>query len=199
MQIPAVLTPGVAVVESLKRKGLRLVLAESCTGGLAAGTLAQIPGVSEVLCGSFVVYQTAVKSHWLGISPQLLDDPAVGPVSRVVTEQLAIAALRLTPPATIAAAITGHLGPISASGGDRIRPADAADPPQAEADGQIHIALARRAEPSGSVAAGIRITSTRLAGRSPVDVGDYAARYERQCEAVERLFGELLRAIDEAS
>ncbi len=90
---------------------LRIVLAESCTGGNVAATLTRLPGISEQLCGCFVVYRNASKSNWLGISTQLLDDPEIGPVSCVVTEQLVLAALLKTPEADLGVAVTGHLGP----------------------------------------------------------------------------------------
>ena len=72
------------------------MLAESCTGGLVAATLAQIPGISEHLCGSAVVYRAPTKSAWLGIDQRLLDDPAIGPVSAEVTRALALAVLERT-------------------------------------------------------------------------------------------------------
>ncbi|MEZ6136283.1 MAG: CinA family protein [Pirellulaceae bacterium] len=70
----------------------RLVLAESCTAGRVAATLASFPGISNWLCGSFVVYRCDSKSRWLGIPTKLLDDPQIGPVSEQVTELLAQAA-----------------------------------------------------------------------------------------------------------
>lgn len=120
------------LAELLRSAGKRLVLAESCTGGLVAATLAQIPGISEHLCGSAVVYRAATKTAWLGIDPVLLEDPQVGPVSAEVTRALALAVLAQTPEADLSAAVTGHLGP------------DA--PP--ELDGVVNIAVATRdAEP----------------------------------------------------
>lgn len=89
----------------------RLVLAESCTAGMVATAISQWPGASNWLCGSAVVYQTATKNQWLNIDNRLLDDPAIGAVSQVVTDQLAKHVLERTPLATMSAAITGHLGP----------------------------------------------------------------------------------------
>jgi nicotinamide-nucleotide amidase len=97
------------VVEQLRARSDRLVLAESCTGGLGAALLARIPGVSEVLSGSAVVYQVETKARWLGVSRALLDTP--GPVSPEVASAMAAGALTITPHATVSAAITGHLGP----------------------------------------------------------------------------------------
>ncbi len=97
------------VVEQLRARNDRLVLAESCTGGLVAALLTRIPGVSEVLCGSAVVYQVETKARWLRVSRDLLLKP--GPVSREVASAMAAGALASTPQATVAGAITGHLGP----------------------------------------------------------------------------------------
>lgn len=95
----------------LEAKRQQLVCAESCTAGLVAATLAKWPGISGWLCGSLVVYQTNIKHQWLGIASDVLEDPSIGPVSKQVTGQLACRALELTPGATLAIAVTGHLGP----------------------------------------------------------------------------------------
>lgn len=116
------------VADELARRRLRLVLAESCTGGLVSATLARIPGISECLCGSAVVYRNATKQAWLDVPPGILEDPHVGPVSMTCAQAMARGALARTPEALIALAITGHLGP---------------DAP-AELDGVVHIAIARR-------------------------------------------------------
>jgi PncC family amidohydrolase len=97
------------LVELLSRSGRKLVLAESCTGGLVAATLTKIPGVSEYLCGSAVTYQFATKSAWLGIPKSVVErDDAV---TREVAIRMANAVLERTPQANVAAAVTGHLGP----------------------------------------------------------------------------------------
>jgi PncC family amidohydrolase len=104
------------VVEQLRARNDRLVLAESCTGGLAAALLARIPGVSEVLCGSAVVYQVETKAQWLRVPRALLNKP--GPVSREVASAMAVGVLTSTPHANVSAAITGHLGPGAPTGQD---------------------------------------------------------------------------------
>ena len=55
------------VATRLAERQERLVLAESCTGGLICATLATIPGISQWLCGSSVVYRETTKRDWLGI------------------------------------------------------------------------------------------------------------------------------------
>lgn len=98
-----------ALVQSLKQREHQLVLAESCTAGMAAATLAGIPGASSVLVGSAVVYQVPTKQHWLGIPAKHFEEFDV--VSGETSLAMAEGILTKTPWATVAAAITGHLGP----------------------------------------------------------------------------------------
>lgn len=100
----------------LQERNLKIVFAESCTGGLIAATLTRIPGISSYLCGSAVVYQIATKANWLGIAEDMLDDP--GPVSPEVAQAMAEGVLRKTPQADLAASVTGHLGPDAPEGQD---------------------------------------------------------------------------------
>jgi nicotinamide-nucleotide amidase len=100
----------------LKSSGRTIVLAESCTAGLVSAVLARVPGVSAFHCGSAVVYQVETKARWLGVSKALLKNP--GPVSVEVVTQMALGALKTTPHADVAAAVTGHLGPGAPDGQD---------------------------------------------------------------------------------
>src|SRR6185436_14313548 len=92
-----------------KQQNLKVVFAESCTGGLVAGALTQVPGISDHHCGGVVVYRNETKRAYLGISERLLKNP--GAVSEVVAREMATRVLDLTPEADISAAVTGHLGP----------------------------------------------------------------------------------------
>ena len=98
-----------ALYDTIRKHNLRIVFAESCTGGLIAATLAQLPGISLYLCGSAVTYQNETKQAWLGVSYDDLND--VGAVSEVVAQQMAHGVLDKTAQADYAASITGHLGP----------------------------------------------------------------------------------------
>ena len=100
----------------LKQKNLKVVFAESCTGGLVSAALARVPGISDFLCGSAVTYRLDTKAKWLGVSEALLLDP--GPVSEAVARAMAHGVLVHTPEADIAASITGHLGPNAPDGQD---------------------------------------------------------------------------------
>ena len=95
--------------DALEKSGDVLVLAESCTAGLISATLARIPGMSRRLAGSFVVYQIDSKVAWLGIPSEMIQQHGV--VSPEVAVSMATQALHLTPHATFAMSITGHLGP----------------------------------------------------------------------------------------
>ena len=151
------------VRDSLKARGDRLVLAESCTAGQVAADLGKIPGISEFLCGSMVVYRTPTKKAWLGISSDLLENTSIGPVSAQVTLALAEAILDKTPEATVAASITGHLGPFA--------------PPWL--DGQVYCAFVRRgvkSEPED-------VKSLTLLSPHAADLNDIAGRAARQKEA----------------
>lgn len=114
------LTAAEALASRLRAKQQRLVFAESCTAGLAAATLGRIPGISEFLCGSAVVYRNATKTAWLGVPAEQLNDPSIGPVSPQTADDMARGVLMRTPEADLAASITGHLGPDAPRGLDGV-------------------------------------------------------------------------------
>jgi len=87
----------------------RIVLAESCTAGMAAAVLGGCPGISAWFCGSAVTYREETKSQWLGVDQELIRQFSAE--SADVARSMALAALEKTPEADVAAAITGHLGP----------------------------------------------------------------------------------------
>jgi nicotinamide-nucleotide amidase len=97
------------VAALLRRRGLKIVFAESCTGGLVSGALTQTPGISQHHCGAMVTYRSQTKAAWLGVPAQDLEHP--GPVSQKVTKRLADEVLRRTAEADLSLAVTGHLGP----------------------------------------------------------------------------------------
>ncbi len=103
------------VARLLSRQKLRLVLAESCTGGMIASLLTEIPGISRHFCGSAVVYRDLTKISWLGVKKKTLEK--FGAVSLEAATEMARGILSKTPEAHIAVAITGYLGPDAPSGG----------------------------------------------------------------------------------
>jgi PncC family amidohydrolase len=112
----------------LKARNLKLVLAESCTGGMVSTALVDVPGISDVFCGSAVAYRDETKANWLGISHDLLQNSRIGAVSPHVAEAMCLGVLERTPESDLAAAVTGHLGPNA--------------PPQH--DGMVSIGVAQR-------------------------------------------------------
>lgn len=104
------------LVRQLRSKKLRIVLSESCTGGLVAATLTKITGVSDCFCGSAVTYLDEVKTQWLGVRPETL--AKVTAVSDEVAREMVKGVLMTTNQADIAVSITGHLGPDSPPGLD---------------------------------------------------------------------------------
>ena len=99
---------------ALAGRGETLALAESCTGGLVAAALTEVPGASAVLACSFVVYSNEAKIRLLGLAPALL--AAEGAVSQETARAMALGALARSGAAR-AAAVTGIAGPGGASPG----------------------------------------------------------------------------------
>jgi nicotinamide-nucleotide amidase len=93
-------------------KGRRLGLAESCSGGLLAARITNLPGASEYMCGSIVAYTYEAKEELLGVDSQLLKEK--GAVSPEVAEAMAIGALERFD-ADVAVSITGIAGPTGGS------------------------------------------------------------------------------------
>jgi competence/damage-inducible protein CinA-like protein len=89
-------------------KGHRLGLAESCSGGLLAARITDVPGASEYMAGSVVAYSNQAKADLLGADPALI--AAKGAVSPEVAEAMAIGALERFD-ADVAVSITGIAGP----------------------------------------------------------------------------------------
>jgi nicotinamide-nucleotide amidase len=93
---------------ALKRAGLMLVTAESCTGGWVAKALTDIPGSSQWLEGGYVTYSNAAKRRDLGVRPRTLERH--GAVSGQTVREMARGALRVSE-AHIAIAVSGIAGP----------------------------------------------------------------------------------------
>ncbi|MCU0800755.1 MAG: CinA family protein [Rhodobacteraceae bacterium] len=97
-----------AILAAARVKGLRIASAESCTGGMVAVALTDIPGSSDVFDRGFVTYSNAAKQDMLGVSPTTLQTH--GAVSEPVAAEMAQGALRNSL-ATITVSITGIAGP----------------------------------------------------------------------------------------
>jgi len=104
------------VAEELLSRGLRVAVAESCTGGLVAARLVGVSGISRVLVEAIVAYSNESKTNRLGVSAGLIAEK--GAVSAEVARAMAEGA-RVRAGADIAVAVTGVAGP---QGGTEAKP-----------------------------------------------------------------------------
>ena len=137
---PDLVTLARRVVEENRARGRSVALAESCTGGLVAAALTEIPGSSEVLDAGFVTYSNEAKMKTLGVSLDVLE--TFGAVSIAVAWRMAQGALEKSG-ADVAVAITGIAGP---GGGSEKKPVGTvvfarairgADPQDVHADSRV--------------------------------------------------------------
>jgi nicotinamide-nucleotide amidase len=105
-----------ALITLCKARKLKLAMAESCTGGLLAATLTEIPGCSAVVDRGFVTYTNESKQQMLGVPARTLEK--YGAVSRETAEAMAKGALAHSA-ADITVAVTGIAGP---GGGSKQKP-----------------------------------------------------------------------------
>jgi nicotinamide-nucleotide amidase len=102
------------VLDLLRRQGLTLATAESCTGGLVAARLTDVPGSSDVFLGSVVAYSNELKTAQLDVSPDLL--ATYGAVSPETAAAMAHGA-RTRLGVDVAVSVTGIAGPGGATEG----------------------------------------------------------------------------------
>ena len=144
-----------ALIRAYADRGWMIATAESCTGGLVAALLTEIPGSSAVVERGFVTYSNEAKCDLLGVAPALI--ATHGAVSEAVACAMADGALARSR-AQVAVAITGVAGP---SGGTATKPV-----------GLVHFGLA-----SGQGA-------TRHAERRYGDLGREAVRLRAVADAI---------------
>lgn len=107
--LPAVLVEKAGeVIERNRAAGRRIIMAESCTGGLVGAALTEIAGSSDVFEGAFVTYANEAKTGVLGVNPEIIE--TFGAVSPAVAWAMALGALDKSN-ADIAVSITGVAGP----------------------------------------------------------------------------------------
>lgn len=115
------------MIAEFSARGLMVATAESCTGGLIAGLLTDIPGSSAVVDRGFVTYTNEAKVAMIGVREETL--AAHGAVSRETALEMAEGALSRSG-AAFAVAVTGIAGP---GGGSAAKPV-----------GLVHLAVASR-------------------------------------------------------
>lgn len=116
------------ILETCRRRALRLATAESLTGGLIAATLTEVAGASDVVDRAWVTYTYAAKTEMLGVDAALLARD--GAVNESVARAMVAGALARSA-VHIAVAVTGVAGP----GPSEDRPA-----------GRVHLAVAMRGD-----------------------------------------------------
>lgn len=104
------------VLDASRRRGVRIAVAESCTGGLLGSRLTAVPGSSDVFVGGIIAYDNSVKRGILGVSDADLEEH--GAVSEEVAAQMA-RWVRESLKADIGIAVTGVAGP---GGGTAAKP-----------------------------------------------------------------------------
>lgn len=173
-------------------QGHRLVLAESCTSGLVAGSLGTVPGISKYFVGSAVVYRAEAKIGWLGVPASLLERHASE--SEYASLSLVRQVMLKSPSASVGVAVTGHLGPHAPT----------------ELDGTLWVAVAQRCAgeslemPRGGHASAAQEVVRRSRAIQTVAYAPRRlkskTRVDRLCEAawhVLQVTTELLEAIDD--
>ncbi len=109
-------TTAALVLDLLRARGLTLATAESCTGGLVAARLTDIPGAGDVFLGAVVAYADGVKAAQLGVPEEVL--AANGAVSEQAASAMAHG-VRAQLGADVGVAVTGVAGP---GGGTEAKP-----------------------------------------------------------------------------
>lgn len=115
------------LLDACRQHGVMIATAESCTGGLIAGTLTEIAGSSDVVDRGFVTYSNDAKNQMIGVPMVLIEEH--GAVSEQVARAMAEGAV-MNAQADLAVAVTGVAGP---GGGSEEKPV-----------GLVHVATARK-------------------------------------------------------
>jgi PncC family amidohydrolase len=148
-----------------RTRGVTLATAESCTGGLVAHLVTEIPGSSDYFRGALVTYADDVKSGLAGVPTAILE--AHGAVSAQTARAMALGA-RTALESDVAVAITGIAGP---AGGSDEKPVGLTYLAVADADGddvQRHLwTLDRSGNKRASAAAALALVIDRLDAREP--------------------------------
>jgi PncC family amidohydrolase len=160
-----------SVSQLLHAREEKVVFAESCTAGLAAAKLGQIPGISNHLCGSAVVYRADAKRGWLRVRKKTIKRHTTESVQ--VAQEMAVGVLKKTPKADWGVSVVGHLGP---------------DSPK-DKDGLLFVCVARRTKKGR-----IKIKDTiEYILKSP----DRVKRQEEACEVVLTILARAIKKREE--
>jgi nicotinamide-nucleotide amidase len=150
------------LIDAARSRGLKLATAESCTGGLIAATLTEIPGASDVVERSFVTYSNAAKVGMINVDLELIRRH--GAVSAEVARAMAEGALYASA-ASLAVSATGIAGPGGATPGKPV--------------GLVFVAAARTGRP-----AAVRECRFGDMGRTAVRLASVRAAFQLLDEAM---------------
>ena len=156
---PELIARAADLVARYKAAGLMAATAKSCTGGLIAALLTEIPGSSNMLERGFVVYSNAAKQELLGVPAETLTKH--GAVSGETAVAMAEGALRASR-ADVAVSVTGIAGP---DGGTAAKPV-----------GLVHFACARRGSGRRRARSGSATSAARLSGSPRSGSGSNCSR-----------------------
>lgn len=145
------------VVEANRLAGRTVAVAESCTGGLVAAAITEIPGSSEVLDAGFVTYSNDAKMKQLQVSRDVLE--TFGAVSIATAWSMAQGALEASG-ADVAVAITGIAGP---GGGSEKKPVGHVVFARAEKDASPDVVVADTREFGEIGRGGVRLQAALCA------------------------------------
>ena len=145
------------VVDANRAAGRRITVAESCTGGLVAAAITEIPGSSDVFQAGFVTYSNEAKAQTLNVSHDVID--TFGAVSVATAWSMAQGALEASD-ADVAVAITGVAGP---GGGTAKKPVGTVVFARAEKGGDPANVVADRRDFGDQGRGGIRLQAALCA------------------------------------
>ncbi len=150
------------LIAMMRSRTVKLATAESCTGGLIAAVLTEVPGSSDVFDRGFVTYSNAAKVGMLGVDFDLI--MRHGAVSAEVARAMAEGALRCSA-ADVAVAVTGIAGP---GGGTADKPV-----------GLVHLAVA-----PGPAGSGLRVCRFGDIGRTEIRLATVREAFALMREAL---------------
>lgn len=175
-----------ALIELCRSRKLTIATAESCTGGLVAAALTDIPGSSAVVDRGFITYSNEAKHAMLGVTLSTLE--TFGAVSRETAMAMAIGALEESG-TDLTVAITGIAGP---GGGTPGKPVGLVHFAAAARDGRIATrekrfgAIGRAAVRTASVIEALNMLSELARGPKPVKSKAQAKAVSRSGPRVSR-------------
>ena len=146
-----------AVIDANRAAGRRVVVVESCTGGLIGAAITEVAGCSDVFEGGFITYADDAKTAFVGVSSDLIE--TFGAVSIATAWAMAQGGLKRSQ-ADVAVAVTGVAGP---GGGSPQKPIGTVIFARAERDADPKRIVADRREYGDLGRAGVRLQAALCA------------------------------------